>query len=128
MLAGLAAASSAASLTASGATGCTFKGASWEFEGRTGTTYTVTVLRGVCAQAAAVARPLTHRRSQGLRKRVPAPRGWLCLSFPLEARSSRAATARLGARVAWQPADGKAPGGVSRLRSRSRAEPEHRVS
>ena len=90
MLAGLAAASSAASLTASGATGCTFKGASWEFDGRTGTTYTVTVLRGVtCAQAAAVARPLTHRRSQGLRKRTGAAR--LALPLPFASRLARRA-------------------------------------
>ena len=102
MLAGLAAASSAASLTASGATGCTFKGASWEFDGRTGTTYTVTVLRGVtCAQAAAVARPLTHRRSQGLRSAYRRRAAGSASPFPLEARSSRAATARASAR-AWR--------------------------
>jgi hypothetical protein len=113
VLAGLAAASSAASLTASGATGCTFKGATWELDGRTGTTYAVTVLRGVtCSQAAAVVRPLTHRRSQGLRMRVPAPRGWLCLSLsPRGSLVARGDCARLGGRVAWQPAGGRAPGG-----------------
>ena len=113
MLAGLAAASAAASLAAPAATGCTFMGATWELEERTGRTYAVTVLRGVtCAQAATVARPLTHRRSQGLRTRVPAPRGWLCLSFsPRGSLVARGDCARLGARVAWQPTGGKASGG-----------------
>ena len=111
--AGLVALAALAASAAPGATGCTFRGAAWESDERTGSAYAVTVLRGVtCAQAVAVVRPLTHRRSQGLRTRVPAPRGWLCLSFsPRGYLVARGDCARLGTRVAWQPTGGKPLGG-----------------
>jgi hypothetical protein len=99
----------AAALVAPAATGCSFSGARWRVDDLTGRTYAVTVLRGVtCAQAATLAAPLTHKRSRGPNTRVPAPRGWLCLSFtPRGSLVSRGACARLGKRVAWQPIGGR---------------------
>ena len=112
-LAGLATVSCAAALAASGSTMCSFSGARWEQDGLAGKTYAVTVLRGVtCEQAATLARPLTRKRSRGLRARVPAPRGWLCLSYvPRGSLVSRGACARLGKRLTWEPTGGKPLGG-----------------
>lgn len=118
-LAGWAALACAAALVAPASTGCSFTGARWQQNALTGTTYAVTVLRGVtCAQAATLAHPLTRKRSRGPNTRVPAPRGWLCLSFtPRGTLVSRGACARLGKRVAWQPTGGKpAAGGKKHAR------------
>ena len=108
-LAGLATVSCAAALAAPGATVCSFAGASWEVDDTTGNRYAVTSLRGVtCVQAITLARPLTRKWSPGLRTRVPAPAGWLCLSFaPRGSLVSRGACARLGKRLAWEPTGGK---------------------
>jgi hypothetical protein len=107
--AGLATVSCAAALAAPGATVCSFAGARWEADDATGNRYAVTSLRGVtCAQAITLARPLTRKQSLGLRARVPAPAGWLCLSFaPGGSSVSRGACARLGKRLAWEPTGGK---------------------
>jgi hypothetical protein len=97
-----------ASFAAPAATGCGFTGAKWQADGKRGTHYAVTVLRGVtCAQAMTLARPLTHKPSRGPQTRVAAPKGWLCLSFSRRgARVSAGACARLGKRVAWEPSGG----------------------
>jgi len=107
--AGLATVSCAAALAAPSATVCSFAGARWEADDEAGNRYAVTSLRGVsCAQATTLARPLTRQRSLGLKTRVPAPAGWLCLSFsPRGSRVSRGACARLGKRLAWEPTGGK---------------------
>jgi hypothetical protein len=61
-----------------------------------------------CAQAISLARPLTRRQSPGLRTRVSAPAGWLCLSFaPRGSFVSSGVCARLGKRLAWEPTGGK---------------------
>jgi hypothetical protein len=108
-LAGLATVSCAAALAAPGATSCSFAGARWETDDTSGSRYAVRSLRGVtCAQAITLARPLTSRQSPGLRVRVPAPAGWLCLSFaPRGSLVSRGVCARLGKRLAWEPTGGK---------------------
>jgi hypothetical protein len=102
-----------ASLAAPAATGCSFTGAKWQADGKKGTRYAVTVVRGVtCAQAVTLVRPLTHKPSRGPQTRVAAPRGWLCLSFsPSGARVESGACARLGKRVAWEPTGGAPVGG-----------------
>ena len=112
-LAGLAALACAAALTAPAATSCSFSGARWHLAGFTGTTYEVKGLRGVtCAQAITLARPLTRKRSNGLQTRVPAPRGWLCLSYsPRGSKVARGACAKLGRRVVWDPRGGEPAGG-----------------
>jgi hypothetical protein len=62
--------------------GCTFTGAPWSVDGQSGKAYYMTVLRGVsCADAVALARPLTSRSSVGADAPVPGPRGWMCQSF-----------------------------------------------
>jgi hypothetical protein len=103
----------AASLAAPAATGCSFTGAKWQADGKRGTRYAVTVLRGVtCAQAETLVRPLTHKPSRGPQTRVAAPQGWLCLSFsPRGSRVSAGACARLGKRVSWEPTGGAPVGG-----------------
>jgi hypothetical protein len=111
-LAGLATVSCTAALAASpAATGCSFAGARWEAEDVAGNRYAVTGLRGVsCTQATTLARPLTRTRSLGVRTRVQAPPGWLCLSFsPRGSLVSRGACARLGKRLAWEPTGGGKP-------------------
>jgi hypothetical protein len=108
-LAGLATVSCAAAMAASGATACTFAGARWEADDVAGNKYAVTGIRGVtCAQATTLARPLTRTRSLGLRTRIPAPNGWLCLSFsPRGSLVAHGRCARLGKRLAWEPTGGK---------------------
>ena len=112
-LAGLAALAGAAALAAPAATSCSFSGARWHLDGRTGTTYEVKGLRGAtCAQAVTLARPLTRKRSNGPQTRVPAPRGWLCLSYsPRGSKVARGACARLGKRLVWEPRAGEPAGG-----------------
>ena len=108
-LAGLAALACAAALAAPAATSCSFSGARWHLDGFTGTTYEAKGLRGVtCAQAITLARPLTRKRSNGLRTRVQAPRGWLCLSYsPRGSKVARGACAKLGKRLVWEPRAGE---------------------
>jgi hypothetical protein len=91
------------------ATTCTFTGARWIADGRTGNEYDITVLRGVdCSQATALARALTKKRSQGPDTRLAAPGRWFCLSFvPRNTSVSRGGCAKLGKVVMWAPRGGE---------------------
>jgi hypothetical protein len=90
-------------------TSCTFSGARWLADGRTGTEYEISVLRGVdCAEATALARTLTKKRSRGQNTRLAARGRWFCLSFtPRNTNVSRGACAKLGKVVMWAPRGGR---------------------
>jgi hypothetical protein len=63
-------------------TPCTFTGAPWAVDGRTGDEYFITVHRGVsCEEAITLAQPLTGRSTPTSDVPVAGPGGWVCQSF-----------------------------------------------
>jgi cell division septum initiation protein DivIVA len=82
---------------------CTFTGAPWQIDGRTGTTYRLTVLKGVsCADAVAVVAPLTSRSATGAG--FATDKGWVCQSFaPQLPLMAVGGCVKLEMSVSWEP-------------------------
>jgi cell division septum initiation protein DivIVA len=82
---------------------CTFTGAPWQMDGRTGTTYRLTVLKGVsCADAVAVVAPLTSRSASGAG--FATDNGWVCQSFaPQLPLLAVGGCVKLEMSISWEP-------------------------